>query len=97
MTSYDVWFLRYGVQQTEFFVNLDCFSNFEKMKKPPENIIILHMCTINDNHMIYGSRDKNSFFPYTTEAWFSLDPTIINSKSLEIFKSKLLAFIQPVQ
>ena len=40
---------------------------------------------------------KNSFFPYTIETWFSLDPTIINSKSLEIFKSKLLAFIRPVQ
>ena len=40
---------------------------------------------------------KNSFFPYTIEAWFSLDPTIINSKSLEIFQSKLLAFIRPHQ
>ena len=36
---------------------------------------------------------KDSFFPYFSEAWFSLGPTIINSKSLEIFKSKLLAFI----
>ena len=26
--SYDVWFLRYGVQQTEFFVILDCFLPF---------------------------------------------------------------------
>ena len=40
---------------------------------------------------------KNSFFPYVIEAWYSLDPTIINSKSLEVFKSKLLAFIWPVQ
>ena len=50
--SYDVWFLRYGVQQTEFFVILDHFlpfyppmdpenQNFEKMKKIPEDIIIL--------------------------------------------------------
>ena len=38
---------------------------------------------------------KNSFF--TIEAWNSLDPTIINSKSLEVFKSKLLTFILPVQ
>ena len=36
---------------------------------------------------------KNSFFPYTIEVWYSLDPSIINSKSLEVFKSKLLAFI----
>ena len=40
---------------------------------------------------------KNSFFPYTIEAWYSLDPSIINSNSLEVFKSKLLAFIRPVQ
>ena len=42
--SYDVWFLRYGARQTEFFVILDHFlpfylpnnpknQNFEKMKK----------------------------------------------------------------
>ena len=42
--SYDVWFLRYGVQPTEFFVILDCFlpfytpnnsenQNFEEIKK----------------------------------------------------------------
>ena len=30
-------------------------QNFEKMKKIPGDIIILHMCTINDNHMMYGS------------------------------------------
>ena len=69
--SYDVWFLRYGVQQTEFFVILDHFlpfyppnnpknQNFEKMKKTPGDIIILHMCTINDNHMMYGSWDIDS-------------------------------------
>ena len=30
-------------------------QNFENMKKIPTDIIILHMCTINDNHMMYGS------------------------------------------
>ena len=40
---------------------------------------------------------KNSFFPFTVEAWYSLDSSIINSNSLEVFKSKLLAFIRPVQ
>ena len=34
-------------------------QNFEKMKKTPGDIIILHKCTINDNHMIYGSWDIN--------------------------------------
>ena len=66
--SYDVWFLRYGLQRTECFAILDCFlpfyppnnpknQNFEKMKKPPGDIITLHMCTIKDNHMTYGSWD----------------------------------------
>ena len=66
--SYDVWFLRYGVRQTEFFVIMDCFlpfhspmdpenQNFEKMKKTIEDIIILQMFNINDSHMIYGFSD----------------------------------------
>ena len=32
-------------------------QNFEKIKKPPGDIITLHMCTINDNHMWHGSWD----------------------------------------
>ena len=32
-------------------------QNFEKMKQPPGDIITLHMCIINDNHMMYGSWD----------------------------------------
>ena len=31
------------------------YQNFEKMKKTPGDNIILQMCTINDNHMMYGS------------------------------------------
>ena len=63
---YDVWFLRYQVQQTKFFVILDRFlpfyqpmdpenQNFEKTKTPED--IILQMCNINDSHMMYGSWD----------------------------------------
>ena len=61
-----VGFLRYRVQQREFFVILEHFfpfhppnnlenQNFEKMKKTSGDIITLHMRTINDNHMMYGS------------------------------------------
>ena len=42
----------------------------------------------NGNKSLFNCRTesfKNSFFPYTIEAWYSLDPTIINSKSLEVF------------
>ena len=40
---------------------------------------------------------KNLFFPHTIEACYSLDLSIINSNLLEVFKSKLLTFIRPVQ
>ena len=30
-------------------------QNFEKMKKTPEDVIILHQCTKNYDHMVYCS------------------------------------------
>ena len=40
-------------------------QNFEKKKQTPEGIIILHMCTINGNHMMYDSwnmkHDRQNF------------------------------------
>ena len=52
----DIIFCHFG----PFFALLPVYNNpknqnFEKMKKRPGDIIILHMCTINDNHMMYGS------------------------------------------
>ena len=52
--------------QTDFFVILDCFLHFyprkdqknkifEKILKNPGDIIILHICTTTDNHIMYGS------------------------------------------
>ena len=59
--SHDLWFLRYGVQRTEFSKN----QNIEKMKKLPGDSNILNMCTTNDNHMMYCfwdiERDKQIF------------------------------------
>ena len=63
---YDLQFLRYRVCETEigyykwFFVLLHHLKNlenhnFEKMKKIASDIIILHMCTKNHNHMMYAS------------------------------------------
>ena len=41
-----------------------------KLKKTPQDIIILHICTINDNHMIYGSsgieRNRHNFLSFWT-------------------------------
>ena len=64
--SYDVWFLRYRARRTDFFVIVDHFlpfctpnnpknQNFEKMKKSPRDIVILHKCTKNHDHMLYCS------------------------------------------
>ena len=45
-------------------------QNFEKMKKLPGDIILFHMCTINDNHMMYGSwdmeHDRQNFLSFWT-------------------------------
>ena len=86
--SYVVWFLRYGAEQTEFFVILchflpfwpgkskfwkndkkyqDIFCSFTPLLTPKTeiwknaknngDIILLQMCTINQDHMMYGSWD----------------------------------------
>ena len=66
--SYDTWFLKCKVQQIEIFVIMGHFLPFQppltiqkikilKLKKTPGDIIILHICTINGNHMMYGSWD----------------------------------------
>ena len=62
--SYNVWFLRHGARQTEFFLILDHFlpfctlnnpksQHFVKTKKRPGDMIILHKCTKNHDHMLY--------------------------------------------
>ena len=64
--SYDLWCLRYEVQVRQNFLSFWTIlypftnlrnQNFEKLKKKPGDIIILHMRTINDNHMMYSSWD----------------------------------------
>ena len=66
--SYDVWFTEFLSFWTVFCPfyphNNPKNQNFEKLKKTPPDITIFHMCTINDNHMIYGFWDikHNRFF-----------------------------------
>ena len=101
--SYDVWFLRYGVQQTEFFVIWDSFlpfypsnnpknQNFEKMKKTPGDIIILHKCTINDNHMMYDSwdmeHDGHIFLSFWT-IFCTFTPLTTRNQNFEKWKKHL--------
>ena len=51
-----------------FYPSMDQESqNFEKMKRTPWDIIILHMCTINDNHDVwflrYGAQ-RTEYLPF---------------------------------
>ena len=43
-------------------------QNFEKIKKIPGDIIILHLCITNDDHIMYGSgdikHDRQSFLSF---------------------------------
>ena len=72
-------------------------QNFQKMKKTPGDFIISHMCTTNDNHMMYGSCDIecngqnilsfwNIFCPLTTPKKFFLKKW---NKCLEILCTKV--------
>ena len=76
--SYDIWFLRYEMHHN-FFVILDHFlhfyhyslknENLKKMKKTPGDIIILHKCTKNHDHMLQCSWDmacdgRNCYFSF---------------------------------
>ena len=62
---YGSWNIRHNIQNFCHFGSFLPFhpsdntekQNFEKLKKTPQNIIILHLCTTNDNHMINHSWD----------------------------------------
>ena len=100
--SYVVSFLRHGARQTGFFLILDHFlpfytspplnnpenQNFEKMEKIPGDII-LQKCTINDNHMIYGSWDmkctRENFF-LSSWAIFYHPPNSLKNKNFKKVK-----------
>ena len=60
---------------------------FEKMKKIPGDIIVLQMCIINENHMMYGSwdmeQDKQIFFHFVFH-FFPFTPLTIHK--IKIFK-----------
>ena len=49
-------------------------KNFEKIKKMPGDIIILHKCTLNDNHMRYGYRDMKSDWQNFLSFWSTFCP-----------------------
>ena len=96
--SHDVWLLRYGVPQTEFFVILDHFCYFTPpppnspknqnyKKKKPGDIIILYICTKNYDQMMYSSwnmvRDRCKCY-FSLWAIFFFTP--ITAQKIKILK-----------
>ena len=57
-------------------------------KKTPEDIIIFHMCTINYNHMMYGSwdieRDRQNFF-VTLDKFLPIYP--LKTRKIKVLKT----------
>ena len=92
--SYNMWFLKYEVQQTEFFVILGNFlpfylltTKFWKNEKTLGDIIILRMCTIHDNHMMYGSWDMEHDGQYFLSFWTVFCPfTPLTTRKIKLLK-----------
>ena len=94
--SYDIWFLKYKVWQTEIFDILGHFLPFQPLDnlgnqnfniETPRDIIILQICTINDNHIMYSSwdmeRDRHNFLSF----WTAFSPfTTLWTQKIKIFK-----------
>ena len=110
--SYNIWFLKYKVQHTEIFVILSHFVPFSllttwkieilTLKKTPGDIIILHIYTINDNHMMYGSWDMECNRHNFLSFWTVFCPfTPLWTKKIKILKNwkkhlKILSFYKCV-
>ena len=66
-------------------------QNFEKMEKIPGDII-LQKCTINDNHMIYGSWDmkctRQNFFVILGHFLSFYPPTSLKNENFKKMKKK---------
>ena len=81
---------RYGLRKSKFFKMKK--KRKKKRRKPPEDIIILQMCTINDNHIMYGSGDMEcngqNFLSFST-VFYSFTP-LKKLKPFEKLKKKRL-------
>ena len=81
----------WNIRQDRTFCHFGPFSSFSHLttqktkilenKKIPGGIIILLMCTINDNHMMYGSWDMDSDRIFYFEPFFALLPPYRPRKS----------------
>ena len=69
---------------------INILKKWKKTKqKTPGDIIILHLGTTNDNHMMYGywdtERDRQNFFSF----WINLPPNYQEIKILKKWKKRL--------
>ena len=89
---YAAWDNEYDIK---FFVILGHFlpfyptndpKNLEKIFKKPGDIILLHMCTINEDHMMYGLWDmqhERQFLSF----WATFCPlTLLKTHKIKILK-----------
>ena len=92
---YGSWGLKRDWQN---FVILDCFlpfytpnnlknQNFQKMKLMPGAIIILHMCTIYENHLMFGSLDFECDWQIFFSFWTTFCP-FNNPKKSKFWKNE---------
>ena len=96
--NYEIRFLRYGVRQTIFVIfghssllvspHINPQNhNFEKMKQTPGDVIILHMCTKSQDHIMHASWDMECdrhFFSF----WVIFCPfTPLTTLNTKIWKS----------
>ena len=100
--SYDVWLLRYGAWHTIFVILEHFFAllppdklknqNFQIIKKEPGDIIILQMCTINDNHEMYVSWDMecDKYFFVILHHFLTFYP-LKNPKNQNFEKMKIIS------
>ena len=65
-------------------------QNFEKMKKTPGDTIILHLCTTNDDHIMYGSWDmerERQFFFVILDLFLTIYPPLtLTTQKIKILK-----------
>ena len=117
---YGLWFLRYQVQQTDFFCHFGLFfallpplttqkiKLLKKWKKHSGDIIILHMSTINKNHLpINKPKNQNfgkmkkpleiSYFSQVYHEWCSWDMACDRCNCYFLFWAIFCPFTPPSQ
>ena len=89
----DIIFYHFGPFFAFYPTNNPEIQNSRKMKKPPWHVIILHMSTINENHMKYGSWEMECDRQKFLSLWDILCPftplTTRKIKILEKWKNRL--------